>query len=467
MNFFSNIDKKDFYKSFFIATIVTNLIIITICLVKDPNIVRPLINLDYLIVILLFSFSNKYLKCIGIVLFVFFFTLDALLIALQSLPNNMKFNDLLYLLTSLFEGPIQYRYIVSGVVGLLFVQLILLLFTSPMATTRAYIATIIIILIIKLCFILTAFPINVINSQFIYFLQNFSHFKATPEEMLLLPSSEKNATKPWFEIIHQNKELPSKLLLIVNESWGVAKNPNSQRDVLSILESHKDSFDFINQGTNTIESITVYAEFRELCHSTAPNMFYIKYTRMESGYARCLPNMLRAKGYKTIALHGNSKVIYERRFWYPLAGFEEFYFGNDIDLPKDSYGGMGIFDPNLLPFIVDKFKNSDKTFFYWLTLTSHYPYAIEDIKNRRFNCKKYNIKTIHACRSLMIQAQFLDAVTELVQKPEMKGVEVIIVGDHPTPFITDEQKNYKYIYDNKVPWVHFKVKDDLTGNITK
>lgn len=464
MSFFTSIDRKDFYKALFIASVVPNLIIVIVCLVKDPNIARPFINLDYLLIVLLFSFTNKYLKIIGILLFTAFFTLDALLIALQSLPHNMKFNDLLYLLTSLFDGPQQYRYIVLGVLALLFIQLSLLLFFSPKATTNAYVVIGILLIILKAGQLAINLPINIVNSQLIFFLQNFSQFKASPEEMLLLPSQEENASKPWFEAIQQNKELPHKLLLIVNESWGVAKNSEAQYDVLKVLEANKDSFEFFNQGISNIESITVYAEFRELCHSTTPNMFYIKRTRMESGYARCLPNILKQNGYKTVALHGNSKVIYEREFWHPLAGFQESYFGKDIDLPKDSYGGMGIFDPNLLPFIANKFENNNKLFFYWLTLTSHYPYAIEDIRNRRFDCKQYGITATHACHSLMMQAQFFDALNELVHNPAMAGVDVIVVGDHPTSFVINEKENYKYIYDNKVPWVHFKIKDNITSS---
>ena len=57
-----------------------------------------------------------------------------------------------------------------------------------------------------------------------------------------------------------------------------------------------------------------------------------------------------------------------------------------------------------------------------------------------------------------MHAQFFDHLALLLQKPEMKGTQVIVVGDHPPPTMILLEP-MKYTDEGKVAWMSFKVKD--------
>lgn len=45
----------------------------------------------------------------------------------------------------------------------------------------------------------------------------------------------------------------------------------------------------------------------------------------------------------------------------------------------------------------------------------------------------------------------------MIQRPEMKGTEVIIVGDHPPP-VGNLNETFRYLKQGHVAWLHFKIK---------
>ena len=61
------------------------------------------------------------------------------------------------------------------------------------------------------------------------------------------------------------------------------------------------------------------------------------------------------------------------------------------------------------------------------------------------------------CRNFRLQAQFFDGLAELIQSPEMKGVEVFVVGDHAPP-VLDMKEHRQLNRKALVAWLHFKIK---------
>ena len=119
--------------------------------------------------------------------------------------------------------------------------------------------------------------------------------------------------------------------------------------------------------------------------------------------------------------------------------------------------------------IGNRFKEtgSKKSFVYWMTLTSHFSYSRKDLHDARFNCQKLGVREGDICNNFSLQAQFFDELGELIKRPEMKGVEVIVVGDHMPPIVDMGKKFdiplHKNIRWNDVSWVHFKVKSIKTA----
>ncbi|MBP7255254.1 MAG: sulfatase-like hydrolase/transferase [Negativicutes bacterium] len=220
------------------------------------------------------------------------------------------------------------------------------------------------------------------------------------------------------------------------------------------------NFEYINTSYFDFNGATVEGELRELCKLETSNGFALRKLDKKH-FINCLPNQLKSQGYETIALHGTSGRLYDRYDWYPKAGFNQSLFGENFTSLQRCSAFNGICDSELINVVADKFSENrnNKLFFYWLTLTSHSPYVKEDITNNRFNCQQFGMKPEgDICRNAKLETQFLDNLAKLVLRPEMKGVEVVIVGDHMPPLFGNEEI-YPYLRWQDVSWLHFKVKD--------
>ncbi|UYZ85033.1 hypothetical protein MTZ49_05600 [Entomomonas sp. E2T0] len=463
MEFFKRLDwfnKDNIVKAFLIGILLPNTLIYLVVIFIDINITRYPINIDYFLPVILLACANRYFKILGGITFILFFCIDALFIILRCIPYQITLPDFFYLLASLFNGPPIFKYYAAGVLVLALFQLVLLCYFSTKANIKS------LFLIMSLSFILgivvsLSLYVNIISSQSFYFIKNYEKVMKLSDDVVLHPTDFDNASKPWFDKLSKNEKLSPKLLLVVNESWGVPKNLEVQQDILAKLKAKKDIFDFFNEGASLAGDNTSSGELRELCESKVFGLSSLFAAHISYGYKKCLPNQLVKQGYNTISLHALSDILYDRKHWYPIVGFNEIYFGGDIDLPKDSFENRAIFDPSLVPFIAEKFGDNKKIFLYWLTLTTHYNYPEKEIKNHRFSCEKFNIpRDIDTCRNLMLQAQYFDALADLVSKPEMAGAEVVVIGDHnPSFFIDKNGQNMSYFVEKEVYWIHFKVKD--------
>lgn len=307
----------------------------------------------------------------------------------------------------------------------------------------------------------TIYKTQLVGSNSYFFVTNQeANFSNLFGGYLLKPTPYAQATKPWSQAIEHQQPLNKKLLLIIVESWGQPLNEAAQEDILKNLKAKTTDLDFFNQGSMPFRGFTVEGELRELCqlHPETVDLFQIK-----TGFQNCLPHKLNDLGYETTSFHGGGSTIYGRKEWYPKAGFKNDLFQEDFNLPTKCIAFDGACDWDIIPFIKQSFVQDKKLFRYWLTLTSHYSYYTKDIHNTRFSCSAYEIDDdSDACHNLMLQAQLFDDIAKMISAPEMKGVEVIIVGDHPPPlFKADEISLFKtkQMTDASIGWVHFKIKN--------
>lgn len=253
---------------------------------------------------------------------------------------------------------------------------------------------------------------------------------------------------------NKNKKDYNKILVIVNESWGVLKNEGAQNDVLApILQSEK----IENTIQNTIDftGFTIAGELRELCQKS-PIHFNLK--DQKTGFESCLPHYYKNLGYKTVAIHGALSVMYDRQYWYPRVGFDEILFrDNGLNLNNSfCYSFPGNCDKDITTVISSKFKENDNLFLYWLTLNTHSNYDMRDLEIDIFNCMYYEIKENSAsCRNLKLQKQFFFNLSQILVNDEFMGTKVVIVGDHEPPIISTESSAF---VKSKVPIITFDVK---------
>ena len=236
------------------------------------------------------------------------------------------------------------------------------------------------------------------------------------------------------------------------------KNGQAQQEVFRRISEQQSHYDFFTIGEVHIDGATVQGEIRELCNKLLHNGHDTRHFT-ETDFSTCLPQVLSRQGYHTVALHGAGSSMYHRNSLYPKLGFQKTLFNEHMLGKKRCHSFKGTCDSEIFQLVADEFAGKDKALVYWLTLTSHYPYDEKDIFSHRFDCAKFNIETSASiCRNIQMQTQFMDLLAELSTRPEMKGAEVLVVGDHmPSGF--DGEDVFKTIKLHRSAFVHFKVKD--------
>lgn len=252
------------------------------------------------------------------------------------------------------------------------------------------------------------------------------------------------------------EKLNKKLLLVIVESWGVMKDERIQEALLAPLLTKKANFEWIQHGQSQGAAATVASELQELC-GLATRHYNLK--PVTKGFENCLPAKLKQHGYSTAAIHGSVGVMYDRVHWYPRAGFDEVHFSETDPWKTRCYSFPGVCDSEIMEkYISHAFDGNGKRFVYWLSLNSHALYDKRDIQKDLFDCAQYQLdEGSEICRMNKLHAQFFHQLAAILASPGMRGVEVMIVGDHP-PRILDQVEKHRSVEEGLVTQVHLRVK---------
>lgn len=455
-----NIQTRDIIKSFFLSFCIvftTNFTMLIFSFWSGTD--RLIINIDYFIPIFFLAFKQRILFIISFILVGFY---DFLMIFSQIFPF-IRISDLLYLLKFSFISSNFYK--IYGL--LLFVFLIFQIFII-LRLYKVYLNRYMLI-IFNIFILFYAIHVNLksdvkgkfwqpeknqtIASQILNYFEyrNRGFIKTYDVDGSAFQNAKiEGATKSLFA---QNKIEKKKVLLIVNESWGVPSNTKIQKQLLaSILKNS--NIKTIKESSINFNGFTIGGELRELCQKV-PNHFNLK--NQTTGFEDCLPHKFKSAGYHTVAVHGALGLMYDRQHWYPRAGFEKMLFRDQgLNLPKSRcFSFPGNCDRDIAERIKAEFELNDKIFLYWLTLNTHAIYDKRDLVIDKFNCKKFNVEEDTAsCRNLKLQAQFFDTLSNILKYPALKGTRVIVVGDHQPPIIQNEVSAF---VDGKVPIIELNV----------
>lgn len=424
---------------------------------------RAWINLDYALVLILLGFGRPWL---GALAGLAFLLMDVLALAGQVLPF-VRLGDVLYLLRFAASASALHFTLLIGL------GLIVLVKLGILVGLGRQLSRVTALLIFNGAILIYALHANssaagaherfyrtatgaLVGSQTVSFVKGRADafldlFHADGEA--LMPATA-GATAPWFDALERGTS-KERLLLIVNESWGELIDVAIQDALLQPLRQL--AGDSMRSGSLNYTGFTLGGELRELCR-LRPEHYNL--ASVEKGFDACLPQRLQALGYSTAALHGAASVMYDRRHWYPRAGFRQTSFFEDEVWPRRCHSFPGSCDLDLLPKVEAFFTEPGKRFFYWLTLNSHPPYDARDIHVDVFDCKAFAIpESTESCRNLKLQAQFFSGLAQLLKAQAMNGVEVIVVGDHSPVIMPIDEKKRRYV-DSRVPWVSFRVGQD-------
>ena len=422
---------------------------------------RPYINLDYLFVSLLMLTRFRWL---GIIAFMVFFAVDLLALAGQ-IFLFIRPDNLLYLAKFLPQASGVYQ---LSFVGLLFLFVALISLHTALPKLTKPIHTLVIFNIALVFYALNAYSSGdaqeriwrvqsspLVDSQFLFLFDNRSDgFLQSFDSSGPALSDRKfsGASAEWFNTPQIGEQ--RNLMLIASESWGIPHNTDIQQALLKPLSGLTGRVNDYNEGQFNFNGPTLAAEIRELCQLT-PLHYNLK--DAHTGFEDCLPNKLRAAGYKTHAMHGATGVMYDRIYWYPRAGFDSSTFFETKAWPRRCFSFPGACDIDMIESASKAFSSSGPTFLYWLTLNSHSVYDTRDIHLDIFDCESFNVDpATQSCRNLKLHAQFFYSLAKSIEAGNFDGVDIIIVGDH-APIITNPEEKATYFVEQQVPWVKFRV----------
>jgi hypothetical protein len=238
------------------------------------------------------------------------------------------------------------------------------------------------------------------------------------------------------------------IVLVLVESYGLMRDAEGAAALEAPFheQAAMDRYE-VETGAVAFSGPTVSGEFRELCGVQAG----IGSTQIAAAIsARCLPALLKDRGYETTAIHGYFGAMFDRWIWYPEIGFQRMEFLEDLR----THPGMHICGP-AMPGICDvdigdwldqaltSRAIGKPRFIYWLTLNSHWPIAALPEDAALFACDSPHAANPDPsiCHWMALIYKVNRAIEKLSTDPRLPLTQFIIVGDHAPPFLTEARRN--------------------------
>lgn len=224
------------------------------------------------------------------------------------------------------------------------------------------------------------------------------------------------------------------LVLVMVESLGSLAADPMRTNLFNLLDSPDC---FRTGGGLPSRGSTVAGEARNFLWSEGAGL---DLSRLAAG----LPSRFSEAGYATIALHGFFSTMFNRSRAYPVLGFKKTFFLEDYLKVHEDYrlqGVMirGVTDRDMVAQLKSTLESAvaskTPTFAYLLTITSHLPVDSNYAKKLGYN---NSISGAHSPREIVehevILTDLFRALGELIRSRTIGATDWIIVGDHPPPF---------------------------------
>lgn len=172
-----------------------------------------------------------------------------------------------------------------------------------------------------------------------------------------------------------------------------------------------------------------------------------------------LPALMKDKGYSTSAAIGDNKEFYNRSTVYGNLGYDHFY--NEDNLVMDEISGLGLSDKSMFSQMAEKLAAQAENgpfYSFIITLTNHYPYALEEGIQSSLKLAKDDEDTLFG--GYMQTVRYTDeAIGAFIQALRDNGLYedtvIAIYGDHHGLNCLDEDNyermteflGYGYDYD--------------------
>jgi hypothetical protein len=381
----------------FFAIVLSNIIVIG--LAEYFGVHRPPINIDYLLAIVLLAFGFVPLSILLLTLFV----IADVLVVLGQVFVFIRPQDIVSLISYLPYTSASYK-IMMLVLLTGMVLLVLLVTVLGKGSDRVFV-----LVVFNLCAFFLAYQEHTYNDDSTFSRVDKGLLVSSQTKFLinqrlsLFTDNVFEDVKPLKDFsgqravvsadwIGDSGQQSDQRLLIINESWGKPVNEEIEKYLIGLLQvDHA----ITATGELGFTGATVAAEMRELC-ALVPDSY--NFTGVQTELQQCLPHKLKQEGYTTRAIHGAVSHMYDRRNWYPQAGFQQTIFQEELAGARQCYSFPGACDLDTLDSVEVFFAENQKGFLYWLTLNTHARYDERDIIQDHFDCRRYGVDSDEVCR---------------------------------------------------------------------
>lgn len=433
---------KSLLKDLSIIIIIPNLVFLLISFLFNTE--RSLINIDYLLCAVVFFVTRSRILLLASIVTVVFFDFIGIF---KQLFFFVRISDILYLLKFSFFASIEYQLLGLGVV--LLIVAAYLMYTKSHLDKKNVLISINIIVVFYLFFFVALDLDNITRSYARKYFENRELFFITKFYETEIPLERNDNMDSILSL--EEVQTHDKVLFVINESFGV---PIDEKINPALIAPVQHLIPLKSQGILNYTGFTIGGEMREFCKFQVVN-YNIKNSNID--FSHCLINQIHALGYETTSIHGTSGFMYDRKYWYPKVGFsQQIFLDQGLDLREISMckSFPGACDQDLAKTVLEQLNQDKKHFIYWLTLNTHNPYKLKDLKTEPFDCESHNIEpTSAACRNFSLQKQFFLTLATVVEQYKGEHLKIIVVGDHMPPMPMDQQELFRR---DKVPYYIFE-----------
>lgn len=161
-----------------------------------------------------------------------------------------------------------------------------------------------------------------------------------------------------------------------------------------------------------------------------------------------LPATLKKLGYETDSFHGFYKTTYDRDRLYPLLGFENSTFLDEMrragNVPLAGTLFHGAEDTFVAERVHQDVLRPGKRLVYWMTLSSHVPINVPFARRIATPQELASSGDLPSAvwAYCVICRHTLESIAAIAADPSLTDCDFVIVGDHPLPNSSAEMRSY-------------------------
>lgn len=431
---------------------------------------RPFVYYEYLFLPLLFSlFPNKFIQYTSLSILIL---IDLLL----SFSHFYFFDSFNYLVKapSLFISAFTFSQIFVGLTGLILL-ILFVYFTRKMLSGTVTLEKSSInssLFLFSMVSFLLIYAIDVYNgSSFVNFRPAANnHYNIgkslvrelykdariyyknyAPIERISNFSSRSKKLPSSYSLL--NDSTSSKELLIIVESWGLPENQVLKSVLMQQFQSGlSNKYQVAFDSTLSIGG-TSQAEARELLNKSGEA--YYSVVQHQHSIQQGLIHLKLHQGYKVFSRQGFSGFHSNGFKFRKLIGFDDVkeytYYRDSLDFPEVYFNHYKAVDDRIvIADAIREMKKYDKVFGYILTINTHLPFELPAVeKNSQLykEMSKGHLKqfpTVESFDQFYLLVNQLEEIGKLISE---NGIQkVVLVGDHPPPFLKSSERN---LYSSK------------------